>query len=126
MLYEVMGEWGAVVTETSTYELGRRRSTWGSMRVRCRRAEPATQVEAFGRSVPSTHVPPQKTQARQQRTFFFPGAPFLCLGEQTCRVKGSSGVEGGRPSVGPVDKGGVEGGQGKADSSRLGELSVQG
>lgn len=32
MLYEAMGEWEAVVTETSTYVLGRR-STWGSMRV---------------------------------------------------------------------------------------------
>jgi hypothetical protein len=30
MLYEAMGEWEAVVTETSTYVLGRR-LTWGGV-----------------------------------------------------------------------------------------------
>jgi hypothetical protein len=62
----------------------------------------------------------QKTHARLQRTFF-PELPYICLGEQTCRVKGSSGVWEGRDRFCRAGRQGrFKGGQGKADSSSLG------
>ena len=58
---------------------------------------------------------------------FFPlGLPYICLGEQTCRVKGSSGVWEGRDRFCRAGgQGRFKGGQGKADSSSLGELGAR-
>ncbi|PMD20535.1 hypothetical protein NA56DRAFT_168338 [Hyaloscypha hepaticicola] len=48
------------------------------------------------------------------------GLPYICLGEQTCRVRESNGAWGGRPFCRAGGQGRFKGGQGKADSSSLG------
>jgi hypothetical protein len=53
------------------------------------------------------------------------GLPYICLGEQTCRVKGSNGAWGGDRSVGPADKGGSKEGKGKRIAQALGELGAR-
>ena len=72
----------------------------------------------------SIHVPP-KNHMHGCSELFSLGLPYICLGEQTCRVKGSNGAWGGDRSVGPADKGGSKEGKGKRIAQALGELGAR-
>jgi hypothetical protein len=72
----------------------------------------------------STHVPPKKTQARLQRTFF-PGASLYLPRGADLQGKGKQRRLGEGRSVGPADKVGSMEGKRKRIAHALGELGAR-